>query len=83
MWDTKGASIREHLAPYPLELAERLVRMFSFAGDTILDPFGGTGTTSLAAARWGRNSISIEIEERYYLMEVERFAHRASQSGLF
>ncbi|MFA5613934.1 MAG: DNA methyltransferase [Methanoculleus sp.] len=44
----------------------------------ILDPFGGTGTTSLAAARWGRNSISIEIEEKYYLMEVERFAHQAN-----
>ena len=78
IWDIKGASTREHPAPYPQELAERLVRMFSFAGDTILDPFGGTGTTSLAAARWGRNSISIEIEEKYYLMEVERFAHQAT-----
>jgi len=50
-----GASTRQHPAPYPLELAERLVRMFSFVGDTVLDPFMGTGTTSVAAARWGRN----------------------------
>ena len=61
-----GASTREHPAPYPLGLAERLVRMFSFVGDTVLDPFGGTGTTTLAAAKWGRNSISVEIEPQYY-----------------
>jgi DNA modification methylase len=83
VWDLKGASTREHPAPYPLELAERLVRMFSFVGDTVLDPFGGTGTTGLAAARWGRNSISIEVEEKYFLMEVERFTHQAKQSRLF
>jgi DNA modification methylase len=46
-----GASTRDHPAPYPLELAQRLVRMFSFVGDTVLDPFVGTGTTSVAAAR--------------------------------
>lgn len=61
-----GASTREHPAPYPLGLAERLVRMFSFVGDNVLDPFGGTGTTTLAAAKWGRNSISMEIEPQYY-----------------
>lgn len=83
IWDLKGASTKEHPAPYPLELAERLVRMFSFVGDTVLDPFGGTGTTSLAAARWGRNSISIEVEEKYFLMEVERFNRQAKQSRLF
>ena len=83
IWDLKGASTKDHPAPYPLELAERLVRMFSFVGDTVLDPFGGTGTTALAAARWGRNSISVEIEEKYFVMEVERFTHQAKQSRLF
>jgi DNA modification methylase len=58
-----GASTRQHPAPYPMELAERLVRMFSFVGDTVLDPFSGTGTTSLAAAKWGRNSIGVEIDK--------------------
>ena len=46
--DIKGASTRSgHPAPFPPELAERLVRMFSFAGDTVLDPFTGTGSTNL------------------------------------
>ena len=52
-------------APYPAELAERLIRMFSFAGDTILDPFLGTGSTTVAAIRSGRNSIGLEIEDIY------------------
>lgn len=64
--DIKGASTRNgHPAPYPPELAERLVRMFSFAGDTVLDPFAGTGSTSIAAIRAGRHSISVEIEPNY------------------
>jgi DNA modification methylase len=83
IWDLKGASTRNHPAPYPLELAERLIRMFSFVGDTILDPFGGTGTTAIAAARWGRNSISIEIEEEYHSMQIERFNQKYQQSHLF
>ena len=58
-----GASTRNHPAPYPLELAERLIRMFSFVGDTVLDPFLGTGTTTLAAMRNGRNSIGYEIDD--------------------
>ena len=61
-----GASTRDHPAPYPMELAERLIRMFSFVGDTILDPFLGTGTTSVAAAKWGRNSIGFEIDKDYH-----------------
>ena len=61
-----GASTRQHPAPYPIELAERLVRMFSFVGDTVLDPFMGTGTTNIAAARWGRNSIGVEVDPEYF-----------------
>lgn len=72
--DVKGASTRAHPAPYPLELAERLVRMFSFVGDTVLDPFTGTGTTNLAAARWGRDSIGIEIDPHYLAMATERLS---------
>ena len=51
IWTIPGASTRQHPAPYPRELATRLVRMFSFVGDTVLDPFLGTGTTSVAAVR--------------------------------
>ncbi len=60
-----GASTRNHPAPYPLELAERLIRMFSFVGDTVLDPFLGTGTTMLAAMRHGRNSVGFEVDPAY------------------
>jgi modification methylase len=60
-----GASTRDHPAPYPLELAERLIRMFSFAGDVVLDPFLGNGTTALAAMQCGRNSVGYEIDAGY------------------
>ncbi len=64
--DIKGASTRNgHPAPFPVELPERLIRMFSFAGDTVLDPFLGTGSTTIAAIRSGRNSIGIDIEPKY------------------
>ena len=63
--DITGASTRNHPAPYPVELAYRLTRMFSFAGDTVLDPFLGSGTTTRAAILTGRNSIGIEIEPNY------------------
>jgi site-specific DNA-methyltransferase (adenine-specific) len=64
--DIRGASLRNgHPAPYPSVLAERLIKLFSFAGDTILDPFAGTGSTAVAAVATGRNSISLDIEESY------------------
>ena len=69
--DLRGASTREgHPAPYPVELAERLIKLFSFAGDTVLDPFAGTGSTSQAAIIAGRNSIANEIEPAY--IEIAR-----------
>jgi len=64
--DIKGESnLHGHPDPFPHTLAERLIRLFSFAGDTVLDPFVGTGTTSVAAAATGRNSIGNEIDETY------------------
>jgi DNA modification methylase len=74
-----GASTKKHPAPYPLELAERLVRMFSFVGDTVLDPFLGTGTTSLAAANWGRNSIGIEVDPHYFDLAHHRIVDETAQ----
>ena len=67
-----GASTRRHPAPFPVPLAERLIRMFSFVGDTVLDPFMGTATTNLAAARWGRNSIGVEVDPKYFEMARQR-----------
>lgn len=76
-----GASTKNHPAPYPEELATRLVRMFSFVGDTVLDPFMGTGTTTVAAAKWGRNSIGVEIDPHYFDMSEKRI--RQATASLF
>jgi len=70
--DVTGASTKDHPAPFPLELAERLIRMFSFVGDTVVDPFLGTGTTSVAAAKSGRNSKGIEVDPHYLEMAYAR-----------
>jgi DNA modification methylase len=73
IWDdVRGESTRYHPAPFPEEIANRLVRMFSFVGDTVLDPFVGTGTTMVAAARAGRNSIGVEIDPEYYHQAQDR-----------
>lgn len=73
-----GASTKDHPAPYPVELAERLIRMFSFVGDTVLDPFMGTGTTALAASKWGRNSINFEIDKTYLDYAANRLHRETS-----
>jgi DNA modification methylase len=79
IWEgVTGASTRHHPAPYPNELAERLVRMFSFVGDTVLDPFLGTGTTAIAAAKNGRNSIGFEIDEHYFDLAQKRISNETS-----
>ena len=83
IWDDlPGASTRHHPAPYPLELAERLVRMFSFVGDVVLDPFMGTATTLIAAARWGRNSLGVEVSPEYVALASTRFAREAPGHAL-
>lgn len=76
--DLRGTSNPKHPAPYPLEFAERLIRMFSFVGDTVLDPFMGTGTTNFASARWGRNSIGIELDADYFELARKRVAAHGS-----
>jgi site-specific DNA-methyltransferase (adenine-specific) len=63
---------RGHPAPYPVELASRLIQMFSFVGDTVLDPFWGTGTTTLAAIRTARESVGYEIDRRFIRIGQDR-----------
>jgi modification methylase len=73
IWDdVGGASTRDHPAPYPLEIADRLIRMFSFVSDTVLDPFIGTGTTTLAAIEAERNSLGAEIDPHYFDLTRQR-----------
>lgn len=81
--DVRGASTRDgHPAPYPVEIAERLIKMFSFAGDTVLDPFAGTGSTSQAAIMSGRNSLANEIEPAYVEIARQRMIKAARQPRL-
>lgn len=81
IWNIPGASLKKHPAPFPLELAARLVRMFSFVGDTVLDPFCGTGTTMVAALRFQRNSIGVEIDPEYCRMAAGYL--KAESNNLF
>jgi DNA modification methylase len=70
--DVKGQIRRDHPAPYPLEIPRRLIRMFSFVGDTVVDPFAGTATTTMAAMECGRNSVSVEVEPKYFKLIQKR-----------
>src|SRR6266571_7962295 len=79
LWNITGTSSREHPAPFPLELATRLVRMYSFTGDTVLDPFLGTGTTMLAAMSSGRNSIGYEIDPKFVQLARKRMEEESSK----
>lgn len=79
IWNIPGASNKHHPAPFPFGLADRLVRMFSFYGDTVLDPFCGTGTTMVAAMKADRNSIGVEIDHEYCQTTIRRL-QQESQS---
>ena len=81
IWNLPGASLKNHPAPFPLELASRLVRMFSFVGDTVLDPFCGTGTTMVAAFKHQRNSIGVEVDPEYCRMAARYL--KAESNNLF
>lgn len=79
IWNTTGEISHKHPAPFPLEIASRLVQMFSFESDTVLDPFCGTGTTSVAALKTFRNSISVEIDASYCQMAAMRIRKETRQ----
>jgi len=72
IWQIPGTSDPDHPAPFPFKLASRLIKMFSFHGDTVLDPFCGTGTTLVAASKANRNSIGIEIDPEYCKLVLKR-----------
>jgi DNA modification methylase len=66
-----------HPAPFPIELARRCIRLSTWPGEVVLDPFAGTGTTLLAARQLGRRAIGIEVSEAYCLSIVDRLAQRS------
>jgi len=64
-WNFAGARQDNHIAMFPEELPKRLIKMFAFVGDTVLDPFAGSGTTNLASKNLGRNSVGYEINPEF------------------
>ena len=74
VWTFKGESKRKigHPAPFPVELPRRCIKLFSFVGDTVLDPFMGSGTTVVAAKQNGRKGIGIDMEEEYCFLAMNR-----------
>ena len=68
----KSGGRRSHAAPFPLELPSRLIRAFSFVGETVLDPFLGSGTTLLAAAFHGRNGVGYDINPEFCELSKKR-----------
>ncbi len=76
--DIAGASTRDHPAPYPIALADRLIRMFSFVGDSVLDPFTGTASTQVVAAACARHSVGIEVDPVYHGKAVQRLMHETT-----
>ena len=79
-WNFNGAKQDKHLAMYPEELPKRLIKMFSFVGDTVLDPFLGSGTTTLAAKNLDRNSVGYEINKKFLAIIKEKI--EANTNGI-
>lgn len=78
-WNFNGVRQMGHIAMFPEELPKRLIKMFSFVGETVFDPFAGSGTTSLAAKDLGRNSIGYEVNRTFEPIIREKL--RADQAG--
>ena len=72
-----------HPAPFPLELPDRCIKMFSYQDDLVLDPFAGSGTTLISAYQNGRRGIGIELDKEYYELAVNRFKQDTEQIQLF
>jgi len=77
-WNFRGERQNKHLAMFPLELPTRLIKMFSFVGDTVLDPFAGSGTTARAAMNLERNSVGYEINPQFVDIMREKLAGKQS-----
>lgn len=79
-WELTPERQNDHVAKFPVELPERLIRMYTFVGETVLDPFLGSGTTCLAASRAGRNSVGVETNPEFRPVMTRRLG---VEQGLF
>ena len=82
VWDILPESAKRvgHPAPFPVELAARVIQLYSYVGDVVLDPFVGSGTTAVAAVKNGRRYVGFEIDAEYYQLAQSRIAE--AQNGL-
>lgn len=80
-WNFNGVKQTGHIAMFPEELPKRLIKMFSFVGETVFDPFAGSGTTSLAAKNLGRNSIGYEINKEFAPLIKEKLCSNQLDLG--
>ncbi len=86
LWTFPGESKKRigHPAPYPLELPKRCIKLFSYVGDTILDPFVGSGTTLISACKLKRKGIGVEISKEYFNLAINRIKRECNETkGLF
>jgi site-specific DNA-methyltransferase (adenine-specific) len=77
VWNLRPEHRKGHPAPFPVELARRVIRLSCWPGEVVLDPFVGSGTTLLAARQLGRRAIGVEASERYCELAVSRLAQTA------
>jgi DNA modification methylase len=82
MWEIPPVRQEEHPAAFPVELPARLIRMFTFWGETVLDPFVGSGTTLQAAEEAERRGIGIELNEKFCEMAAGRTRQAVPQTGV-
>ena len=80
-WNFNGVKQLQHIAMFPEELPKRLIKMFSFADETVFDPFAGSGTTSLAAMHLGRNSIGYELNKDFIPVIREKLCNDDSEQA--
>ncbi len=83
LWTFSGESKKKigHPAPFPLELPKRCIKLFSYVGDLILDPFLGSGSTVIAAHKLKRRTIGVEIDEKYFRLSIERISKECMTLG--
>jgi site-specific DNA-methyltransferase (adenine-specific) len=82
LWTFNGEKKKKigHPAPFPVELPLRCMKLFSYVGDTVLDPFSGSGSTLIAASRCNRKCLGIEIDRRYCEIALERIEEEGQRS---
>lgn len=85
VWKINPKTNSKHPAPYPIELTDKLISYYSFVGDTVLDPFFGSGTTGLSCKKLNRNCIGFEIHSKYidmYMKSVKKITPKCIKSEL-